>query len=152
MPSTPRKQRKETTRTQNLPFIGLMMYALGLKPRSGAKILASIQDQQDSGFLLEGMLEQHVPLFRKGEKPQNPATRPWYSNTLPPPAFFPQFPPLWLLPVYMDEQQVLLSLEKPEPTLCRASFWPWLTPGPTGPPMGTAFHLWLLRRSKGWHE
>lgn len=128
------------------------MYALGLKPRSGAKIPASIQDQQASGFPLEGTLEQHVPSFQKGgETTELSNTALVLHQHSAPSRPLPQFPPLWLLPVHMDEQQVL-SLEKPEPTLCRASFWPWLTPGPTGPPMGTAFHLWLLQRSKCWHE
>lgn len=101
------------------------MHALGLKPRSGAKIPASIQDQQASGFLLEGTLEQHVPSFQKGGEATEFSNTAWYfSNTLLPSTLFPQYPPPWLLPVCLDKQQVLLSLEKLESILCRASFWP----------------------------
>lgn len=88
------------------------MYALGLRPRTRAKISASIQDQQASGFLLEVTLEQHVPSFQKGAEatePGNPGLvllQP--SASLP--ALCPQFPPLWPLPVHVAKQQVPLSL------------------------------------------
>lgn len=62
-----------------------MMYALGLKPRTRAKIPASIQDQQASGFLLEVTLEQHVPSSQKGGEAterSNPALVPLKHSAL----------------------------------------------------------------------
>lgn len=62
-----------------------MMYALGLKPRTRAKIPASIQNQQASGFLLEVTLEQHVPSSQKGgeaTEPSNPALVPLQCSAL----------------------------------------------------------------------
>lgn len=62
-----------------------MMYALDLKPRTRAKIPASIQDQQALGFLLEVMLEQHVPSSQKGgeaTEPSNSALVPLQHSAL----------------------------------------------------------------------
>lgn len=61
------------------------MYALGLKPRTRAKIPASIQDQQALGFLLEVTLEQHVPSSQKGgeaTEPNHPALVPLQQSVL----------------------------------------------------------------------
>lgn len=73
-----------------------MMYTLDLKPRTRAKIPASIQDQQALGFLLEVTLEQHVPSSQKGGE----ATEPSNSALVPLQHSAPSLPYVLSFPLY----------------------------------------------------
>lgn len=87
-------------------------------PEPGPRSRQAFKINKPRVSCLRSRLNNMFPLPRKGEKPQNPQPSPGASPTLCPVlALCPQFPPLWPLPVHMDEQQVLLSLKEPGSTL-----------------------------------